>query len=57
MFFAVILVATYILNFFFSFSNYLPKFYEPKDLDRELLLRKLDQTGSPAAPAPPPQNH
>jgi hypothetical protein len=49
---AVILAATYLLNFFFSFSSYLPKFYEPKDFDREMLLKKLDDFGTGSGPPP-----
>ena len=36
----VILAATFALNFFFNLGRYMPKVDEPKDLDREIQLRK-----------------
>ena len=45
---AVIAMATYVLNFFFSFRNYMPQLNEPKDIDRELLQQKLDKAADKA---------
>jgi len=39
---AVIIAATFVLNFFLDFSKYVPRVYEPKDFEREMLLKKLD---------------
>jgi hypothetical protein len=38
----VIIAATYALNFFFQLGQYMPILNEPKDLDREMMLKKAD---------------
>jgi hypothetical protein len=40
----VIVAATYALNFFFKVGRYMPNFYEPKDIDREIMLKKLQES-------------
>jgi hypothetical protein len=39
----IIAAATFVLNFFLSFDNYMPTLNEPKDFDRELLLEKREK--------------
>ena len=56
LFFVIIIATTYLLNVLFNFStNYMPPVYEPKDLDREKLLRKEDNGTSSPASSPQPQ--
>jgi hypothetical protein len=51
LFVVIIATATYLLNTLFKMSTgYMPAVNEPKDLDRELLLKKTD--GGTATPGP-----
>ncbi len=53
LFLAVIIAATYALNFFLNFSQFVPKAYEPKDFEREMLMKKLEEAGKKAGQIPP----
>ena len=42
-----VIAATYALNFFFDIGRYMPNVHEPKDLEREKLIKKLDDKAQP----------
>jgi hypothetical protein len=56
LFVVIITAATYLLNTLFKISiGYMPAVNEPKDLDRELLLKKTDSgTDTPGPQSSPP---
>jgi len=56
LFVVILTAATFLLNTLFKISTgYMPTVNDPKDLDRELLLKKLDGvTDTPGPQRPPP---
>jgi hypothetical protein len=53
-FFVIIVAATFLLKALFNFgTNYMPSIYEPKDLDREKILKKQGNGGNQGQPPQP----
>lgn len=46
LFFGVIIVGAFILRIIFSFGDYMPNFYEPKDFEREIKKMIEEKAGT-----------